>query len=245
MTVEEGTSAEGGGVGTAATTDFEADSQRACASGNGSVQGDAASSGRGMVMAPSAAPPLASVIDDNNLLQLMQIDAYLAQLNKQLCDGVPRNARDALDMAGKLPLALKTHSIVMWSLAPHPPRARWPALMLFRARLPSPLTGRVCARRTARARRLSLRAGRATTSCGASTGCICATATCLAPLPLPRAPMCVAAACARVLAVRLCLPRAHSVPHGQVMVTKDKAQKGKVRAGCPAVPPAARSPGAA
>ena len=93
-------------------------------------------------MAPSAAPPLASVIDDNNLLQLMQIDAYLAQLNKQLCDGVPRNARDALDMAGKLPLALKTHSIVMWSLAPHPPRARWPALMLFRARLPSPLTGR-------------------------------------------------------------------------------------------------------
>jgi hypothetical protein len=75
--------------------------------------------------------------------------------------------------------------------------------------------------------------------------CICATATCLAPLPLPRAPMCVAAACARVLAVRLCLPRAHSVPHGQVMVTKDKAQKGKVRAGCPAVPPAARSPGAA
>lgn len=57
--------------------------------------------------------------------------------------------------------------------------------------------------------------------------------------------MCVAAACARVLAVRLCLPRAHSVPHGQVMVTKDKAQKGKVRAGCPAVPPAARSPGAA
>jgi hypothetical protein len=192
---------------------------------------------------------------------LMQIDAYLAQLNKQLCDGVPRNVRDALDMAGKLPLALKTHSIVMWSLAPHPPRARWPALMLFRARLPSPLTGRVCARRTARARRLSLRAGRATTSCGASTGragrageraqcaahtrCICATATCLAPLPLPRAPMCVAAACARVLAVRLCLPRAHSVPHGQVMVTKDKAQKGKVRAGCPAVPPAARSPGAA
>mgnify|MGYP006892517365 CR=1 FL=1 len=72
--------------------------------------------------------------------------------------------------------------------------------------------------------------------------------------------MCVAAACARVLAVRLCLPRARCVPrrparprpaltfcppHGQVMVTKDKAQKGKVRAGCPAVPPAARSPGAA
>ena len=62
-------------------------------------------------MAPSGASPLASVIDANNLLQLIQIDTYLAQLNKQLRVGVPRNARDALDMAGKLPLALKAHSI--------------------------------------------------------------------------------------------------------------------------------------
>ena len=152
MTVEEGTSAEGGGVGTAGTTDFETDSQATqinqsqqtcidppssaadgttgsvsrqgvspCApsqspvlmrqSDNGSVGGDAASSGRGMVMAPSGASPLARVIDANNLLQLIQIDTYLAQLNKQLRVGVPRNARDALDMAGKLPLALKAHSI--------------------------------------------------------------------------------------------------------------------------------------
>ena len=58
--------------------------------------------------------------------------------------------------------------------------------------------------------------------------------------------MCVAAACARVLAVRLCLPRAHSVPHGQVMVTKDKAQKGKVRGRVSrGAPGRARSPGAA
>ena len=62
-------------------------------------------------MAPSAASPLTRVIDANNLLQLIQIDTYLAQLNKQLRVGVPRNARDALDMAGKLPLALKAHSI--------------------------------------------------------------------------------------------------------------------------------------
>ena len=150
MTVEEGTSAEGGGVGTAGTTDFETDSQatqinqsqQTCidppssaadgttgsmsrqgmspcvtssqspvlvrqalgagrtdgsdasdeespvlmrqragsgsASDNGSVGGDAASSGRGMVMAPSAASPLTRVIDANNLLQLIQIDKYLA-----------------------------------------------------------------------------------------------------------------------------------------------------------------------
>ena len=151
MTVEEGTSAEGGGVG---TTDFEADSQatqinqsqQACidppssaadgttgsvsrqgvspcvatprspsqspvlmrqalgagrtegsdtsdeespvlvrqragscsASDNGSVGGDAASSGRGMVMVPSETAPLTRVIDANNLLKLIQIDTYLA-----------------------------------------------------------------------------------------------------------------------------------------------------------------------
>ena len=62
-------------------------------------------------MASSAASPLTRVIDDNNLLQLIQIDTYLTQLNKQLRVGVPRNARDALDMAGKLPLALKAQSI--------------------------------------------------------------------------------------------------------------------------------------
>ena len=62
-------------------------------------------------MARSATSPLTRVIDASNLLQLIQIDTYLAQLNKQLRVGVPRNARDALDMAGKLPLALKAHSI--------------------------------------------------------------------------------------------------------------------------------------
>ena len=182
MTVEEGTSAEGGGVGTAGTTDFETDSQATqinqsqqtcidppssaadgttgsvsrqgvspCApsqspvlmrqSDNGSVGGDAASSGRGMVMAPSGASPLARVIDANNLLQLIQIDTYLAQLNKQLRVGVPRNARDALDMAGKLPLALKAHSIGI-PLHELNIEARAAAVVTGRTRAAAVVTGR-------------------------------------------------------------------------------------------------------
>jgi hypothetical protein len=51
-----------------------------------------------------------------NILALVQNSSYLTGLNAQLLAGVPRNARDALDMAGKLPLALKANAI---GIPPH------------------------------------------------------------------------------------------------------------------------------
>ena len=54
---------------------------------------------------------LARVIAANNLLSLVHDLSYLASLNTQLLAGVPRNARDALDLAGKLPLAIIANRI--------------------------------------------------------------------------------------------------------------------------------------
>jgi hypothetical protein len=54
---------------------------------------------------------LTRAIADSNILALVRIPSYLAGLNAQLLAGVPRNARDALDLAGKLPLALKANAI--------------------------------------------------------------------------------------------------------------------------------------
>ena len=59
---------------------------------------------------------LARAIADMNILALVQNSSYLTGLNAQLLAGVPRNARDALDMAGKLPLALKANAI---GIPPH------------------------------------------------------------------------------------------------------------------------------
>ena len=59
---------------------------------------------------------LARAIADVNILALVQNSSYLTGLNAQLLAGVPRNARDALDMAGKLPLALKANAI---GIPPH------------------------------------------------------------------------------------------------------------------------------
>jgi len=59
---------------------------------------------------------LARAIADMNILTLVQNSSYLTGLNAQLLAGVPGNARDALDMAGKLPLALKANAI---GIPPH------------------------------------------------------------------------------------------------------------------------------
>jgi hypothetical protein len=59
---------------------------------------------------------LTRAIADSNILALVRIPSYLAGLNAQLLAGVPRNARDALDLAGKLPLALKANAI---GIPPH------------------------------------------------------------------------------------------------------------------------------
>jgi hypothetical protein len=66
------------------------------------------------VLPTSTAP--ARAIADMNILALVQNSSYLTGLNVQLLAGVPRNARDALDMAGKLPLALKANAI---GIPPH------------------------------------------------------------------------------------------------------------------------------
>ena len=58
-----------------------------------------------------AAGAVASAIAASNLLVLVLQCTHLAGLNAQLLSGVPRNARDALDLAGKLPLALKANAI--------------------------------------------------------------------------------------------------------------------------------------
>jgi hypothetical protein len=65
---------------------------------------------------PPTATGLARVIEDSNVLVLVHNPPYLTGLNAQLITGVPRNARDALDMAGKLPLALKANAI---GIPPH------------------------------------------------------------------------------------------------------------------------------
>ena len=59
---------------------------------------------------------LARASADMNILALVQNSSYLTGLNAQLLAGVPGNARDALDMAGKLPLALKANAI---GIPPH------------------------------------------------------------------------------------------------------------------------------
>ena len=51
-----------------------------------------------------------------NMLALVHVSSYLSGVNKQLLVGVPRNARDALALAGKLPLALKANAI---GIPPH------------------------------------------------------------------------------------------------------------------------------
>ena len=51
-----------------------------------------------------------------NLLSLLQCLTFCAQLNTQLCAGVPLNCRDALDNAGKAPLAVKALAM---GIAPH------------------------------------------------------------------------------------------------------------------------------
>jgi hypothetical protein len=59
---------------------------------------------------------LARAIVDMNILTLVQNSSYLTGLNAQLLAGVPRNARNELDMAGKLPLMLKANAI---GIPPH------------------------------------------------------------------------------------------------------------------------------
>jgi hypothetical protein len=57
---------------------------------------------------PAAASGLhARALAASNLLQLLQCQAYRDQLNTQVLTGVRSNNRDALDIAGKLPLAVK------------------------------------------------------------------------------------------------------------------------------------------
>ena len=51
-----------------------------------------------------------------NMLALVHNSSYLTGINQQLLVGVPRNARDALALAGKLPLALKAIAI---GIPPH------------------------------------------------------------------------------------------------------------------------------
>jgi hypothetical protein len=54
---------------------------------------------------------VAAAIAGSNLLVLAQDDGYLASLNAQLRAGVASNRRDALDLAGKLPLAIKALAV--------------------------------------------------------------------------------------------------------------------------------------
>jgi hypothetical protein len=51
-----------------------------------------------------------------NMLELVHVSSYMTGLKQQLLVGVPRNARDVLDLAGKLPLALKAIAI---GIPPH------------------------------------------------------------------------------------------------------------------------------
>ena len=59
---------------------------------------------------------LPSQRNSQNMLELVHVSSYLTGINKQLLVGVPRNARDALALAGKLPLALKAKAL---GIPPH------------------------------------------------------------------------------------------------------------------------------
>ena len=83
---------------------------------NGAAAAAAAAAAVAAAAAASAGPlpaagAVASAIAASNLLVLVLQCTHLAGLNAQLLSGVPRNARDALDLAGKLPLALKANAI--------------------------------------------------------------------------------------------------------------------------------------
>jgi hypothetical protein len=65
-----------------------------------------ASAGGGLAVAQTAC----------NLMQLLQDPTFCAQKNEQLCKDVSLNKRDALDLAGKLPLALKALTM---GISPH------------------------------------------------------------------------------------------------------------------------------
>ena len=67
-------------------------------------------------MPAAAAGGLAAALAASNLLHLLQCQVYRNQLNAQLCAGVRSNKRDALDLAGKLPLTVKA---VAMGIAPH------------------------------------------------------------------------------------------------------------------------------
>ena len=54
---------------------------------------------------------VAAAIAGSNLLVLAQDCEYLSSLNAQLLAGVASNRRDALDLAGKLPLAIKALAV--------------------------------------------------------------------------------------------------------------------------------------
>ena len=58
----------------------------------------------------------ATALATSNLLHLLQCQVYRNQLNSQLCAGVRSIKRDALDLAGKLPLAVKALAM---GIAPH------------------------------------------------------------------------------------------------------------------------------
>lgn len=66
----------------------------------------AESAGRGFAVARTAC----------NLMQLLQDPIFCAHKNDQLCKDVSQNRRDALDLAGKLPLALKALAM---GISPH------------------------------------------------------------------------------------------------------------------------------
>ena len=60
---------------------------------------------------PPIGSGIAAAIAGSNLLVLVQDIGYLASLNAQLRAGVSSNRRDALDLAGKLPLAIKALAV--------------------------------------------------------------------------------------------------------------------------------------
>ena len=60
---------------------------------------------------PPIGSGIAAAIAGSNLLVLAQDIGYLASLNAQLRAGVSSNRRDALDLAGKLPLAIKALAV--------------------------------------------------------------------------------------------------------------------------------------
>ena len=64
-----------------------------------------------MTQAQPIGSGVAAAIAGSNLLVLAQDDGYLASLNAQLRAGVASNRRDALDLAGKLPLAIKALAV--------------------------------------------------------------------------------------------------------------------------------------